>query len=90
MPYLVEAIGPGDRDLVTFRRRHQAEGQFVGRRAVALPVEIHVPAQLAVPPRILARHLIHLLRRARLDHHRRRHQRRLLAAVVVIVDDDAV
>lgn len=68
--YLMQALWPWHRDAVALRRRHEAERQLLRRGAVPLPVEVHLPAKVAAPPRILARHPIHLLHRARLDHHR--------------------
>lgn len=67
VPYLVQALGPLDRNLVTIGRRNQTKRRLVRKRAMPLSVEIHFPAQLTVPPRILARHVIHRIGSASLD-----------------------
>lgn len=63
----MQALRPWDRDPVPIGRRHQAERRLLRRRAVAFEVEIHVPAELAVPPRILTWHAIDGFRRACID-----------------------
>ena len=63
----MQAVGPLNRDPVPFGRRDQAEGHVEVARAVPLPVIVHLPTQLPVQPRILARHVVRLLRRARLQ-----------------------
>lgn len=69
MPYFVEALRPGYRDPVAVGGRHDAQRRLPRGRAMPLPVEIHLPTQLAVPLRILARHLVDLVGGARLDLH---------------------
>lgn len=56
--YLVQALRPLDRNAVPYRRRDQAKRRVLGQRAMPLPIKIHLPAQLAVPPGILTRHVI--------------------------------
>lgn len=58
MPYLIQALRPLDRDAVPRRGRDQAKRRLLGRRTMPLPVKIHLPTQLTVPPRILARHVV--------------------------------
>lgn len=63
--YLVQALWPLDGDLISDRRRNQADRGLLRRRAVPLAVEVHLPAELTVPLRILARHVIDGSGRAR-------------------------
>lgn len=63
----MEALGPRDGNPVPLGRRDEAERHLLRRRAVALAVEVHLPAQLAVPAGVLARHVVHLLSRAGVD-----------------------
>lgn len=67
VPYLIQAGRPLHRDLVPLRRGDQAERRPLGRRAVPLPVEVHLPAELAVAPRILAGHVVGVVVGAGLD-----------------------
>lgn len=63
----MEAFRPGDRSPVPFRRRDKAEWCILRQWAVALAVEVHLPTQLAVQTRVLAGHVVHLIRQAGFD-----------------------
>lgn len=67
MPYLVQAFWPVDRKTVPLGRRNQAQRRLVGRRTMPLSIKIHVSTELTVQPRILTRHVINSIGRARLD-----------------------
>lgn len=67
VPYLVQAFGPGDGDSIPGGRRDQADLRLSRIGTVPLPVEVHLPAQLAVPPRILAGHVVNGIRGTRID-----------------------
>lgn len=67
VPYLIQAGGPLHRNLVPLRRRDQAERRLLQQWAMPLPVKIHLPAELAVPPRVLAGHVIGVVLGAGLD-----------------------
>jgi len=66
----MQALRPLHRHLVPGGRRDEAEWRVLQRRAVPLSVVIHLPAQLAVQPRILARHVVGGVGGAGLDHER--------------------
>lgn len=63
----MQALGPPHRNLVPVRRRDEAERSLLRQRAVPLPVEVHLAAELAVPPRVLARHVVGVAVGTRLD-----------------------
>ena len=63
----MQAVRPPNRNMVPIRRRNQAQRGLRGQRTLPFPIEIHLPTELTVSPGILARHVIHLLRRTSLD-----------------------
>lgn len=63
----MKALWPGDGVTVTLGRGDEAEKGLPGRRAVALAVEVHVAAELAVAAGVLAGHVVHLLGGAGVD-----------------------
>lgn len=65
----MQTLRPLHGDLVALRRRDQAERRLLRARAMPLPVEIHIPAELAVNPGILTRHVIHHIGGAGVDRH---------------------
>lgn len=67
VPNLIQALGPADGDPVAVRRGDEAERRLLGRGAMPLAVVVHLPAELAAPPRVLARHVVHVAGGARLD-----------------------
>lgn len=67
VPYLVQALRPLDRNLVAIRGRDQAERGLLRQRALSLPIEVHLPAELAVASGVLARHVVDGVSRAGLD-----------------------
>lgn len=71
----MQALRPSHGDLVPLRLWHKAERRLLRLLAVPLPVEVHLPAKLAAPAGILARHVVDGLSRAQIQ---RRHR---LAAV---------
>lgn len=62
----MQALRPRHRHPVPARRRNQAEWRVFRPGAMPLPVVVHLPAQLAVQPRILARHVVSHIGGARL------------------------
>lgn len=54
----MQALRPLHRHLVSLQRRNEAERRGLERWAVPLAVVIHLPAELAVEPRILAWHVV--------------------------------
>ena len=65
----MQALRPLHRNLIPIRRRDQAERGLLRQRAMPLPVEVHLPAKLAIPPGVLTRHVVDVdaIRRAGLD-----------------------
>lgn len=59
VPYLVQALGPLHGNLVSIGRWDQTERCVLRQGAMPLSVEVHFPAQLAVPPGVLAGHVVH-------------------------------
>lgn len=63
----MQTVGPLNRNVISTRRRNQAERHILRLRAMPLSVEIHLSAELAVHARILARHVVHVIGGARFD-----------------------
>lgn len=65
--HLVQTLRPLDRNLVTIRGRDQAERGLLRQRAMALSIEVHIPTELAIASRVLARHMVDGVSRASVD-----------------------